>query len=54
MKQVPQLSAADAARLVKSGAVLMAGGFGMTGNPVRLLHALSETTSTNRRTYADH
>ena len=43
MKQVPQISAAEAARLVKDGAVLMAGGFGMTGNPVHLLHALAET-----------
>jgi 3-oxoacid CoA-transferase len=29
--------------MVKSGAVIMAGGFGMTGNPVHLLHALAET-----------
>jgi 3-oxoacid CoA-transferase len=40
---VPQITAAEAARLVKSGDVLMAGGFGMTGNPVHLLHALAET-----------
>ena len=43
MKSVPQLSAGEAAQLVKSGAVLMAGGFGMTGNPVHLLHALAAT-----------
>ena len=43
MKHVPQLSAAEAARLVKSGAVMMVGGFGMTGSPVHLLHALAET-----------
>ncbi|HEU4582762.1 MAG TPA: 3-oxoacid CoA-transferase [Polyangiaceae bacterium] len=43
MKQVPQISPAEAARLVKDGDVLMAGGFGMTGNPVHLLHALAET-----------
>ncbi len=43
MKRVPQLSADAAARLVKSGAVLMVGGFGMTGTPTRLLHALAET-----------
>lgn len=29
--------------LVKNGDVLMAGGFGMTGNPVHLLHALAES-----------
>lgn len=43
MKQVPQITAAQAARLVKDGDVIMAGGFGMTGNPVHLLHALAET-----------
>ena len=29
--------------MVKEGDVLLAGGFGMTGNPVHLLHALAET-----------
>ena len=43
MKRVPQLSPAEAARLVPSGAVMMVGGFGMTGTPVHLLHALAET-----------
>ena len=43
MRQVPQITVGEAARLVKEGAVLMAGGFGMTGNPVHLLHALAET-----------
>lgn len=43
MKRVPQITAEEAARLVGKGAVLMAGGFGMTGNPVHLLHALAET-----------
>ena len=43
MKQVPRISAEEAARLVRDGAVLMAGGFGMTGNPVHLLHALAAT-----------
>src|SRR5580765_991917 len=42
MKQTPILTADEAAALVKPGAVLMAGGFGMTGNPVHLLHALAE------------
>ncbi|MFN3332958.1 MAG: 3-oxoacid CoA-transferase [Caldilinea sp.] len=43
MKQVPIISAAQAAALVKDGDVIMGGGFGMTGNPVHLLHALAET-----------
>ncbi len=41
MKQTPIITAEEAAARVKSGAVLMAGGFGMTGNPVHLLHALA-------------
>ena len=43
MKRVRQLSAEAAAKLVKSGDVMMVGGFGMTGTPVHLLHALAET-----------
>lgn len=43
MKHARQIDAHEAAKLVKDGDVLMAGGFGMTGNPVHLLHALSET-----------
>ncbi len=31
--------------MVKDGDVLLAGGFGMTGNPVHLLHALAETNT---------
>jgi 3-oxoacid CoA-transferase, B subunit/3-oxoacid CoA-transferase, A subunit len=42
MKHVPLITAAEAAAKVREGAVLMAGGFGMTGNPVHLLHALAE------------
>lgn len=42
MKTVPQITAEQAAALVPEGAVLMAGGFGMTGNPVHLLNALAE------------
>jgi 3-oxoacid CoA-transferase len=41
MKHVPVITAEAAAALVKPGAVLMGGGFGMTGNPVHLLHALA-------------
>jgi 3-oxoacid CoA-transferase len=43
MKQVPQLSVTEAAAMVKNGDTLLVGGFGMTGNPVHLLHALAET-----------
>ncbi|MEO1646110.1 MAG: CoA-transferase, partial [Chloroflexota bacterium] len=43
MKVVPQITVEEAAALVKDGDYLMAGGFGMTGNPVHLLHALAET-----------
>jgi 3-oxoacid CoA-transferase len=42
MKRVPQISSEVAAALVKSGDTLLVGGFGMTGNPVHLLHALAE------------
>ena len=42
MKTVPQISLEQAAALVPEGAVLMAGGFGMTGNPVHLLNALAD------------
>src|SRR5678816_4441066 len=42
MKHVPQITAADAAALVKEGDTIFGGGFGMTGNPVHLLHALAE------------
>jgi 3-oxoacid CoA-transferase len=43
MKRVKIINANQAAALVKDGDVLFAGGFGMTGNPVHLLHALAET-----------
>ena len=42
MINIPQLSAVDAAKLIPDGATIMVGGFGMTGNPVHLLHALAE------------
>src|SRR5450432_3736910 len=45
MKRVPQISPAQAAAMVKNGDVLIVGGFGMTGNPIHLLHALAETTT---------
>jgi len=47
MKTVPQITAAEAAALAPEGAVLMAGGFGMTGNPVHLLNALAERGTGN-------
>ena len=43
MKQVPIITVEEVATLVKDDDWLMAGGFGMTGNPVHLLHALAET-----------
>lgn len=43
MKTVPVLTVEQAAALVKSGDTLLVGGFGMTGNPVHLMHALAET-----------
>ena len=45
MKTVPQITAQEAAALVKNGDVLLQGGFGMTGNPVHLMHALAETAT---------
>ena len=47
MKQVPLITAERAASLVKDGDIIFGGGFGMTGNPVHLLHALDETTTKN-------
>lgn len=47
MKRVPQISAAGAAILVKDGDTILGGGFGMTGNPVHLLHALAEKGTKN-------
>jgi 3-oxoacid CoA-transferase len=47
MKKVPVISAEKAASLVKDGDVILGGGFGMTGNPVHLLHALAETDTKN-------
>jgi len=41
MKTVPQLSLAEAVQLIPDGATLMIGGFGMTGYPVNLIHALA-------------
>ncbi|MDA9893518.1 3-oxoacid CoA-transferase [Flavobacteriaceae bacterium] len=45
MKKVPKISAEEAARLVKDGDVILGGGFGMTGNPVNVIHELAKTTT---------
>jgi 3-oxoacid CoA-transferase len=47
MKEVPQISAKQAAALVHEGDIIFGGGFGMTGNPVYLLHALADTGTRN-------
>lgn len=47
MKIVPQISLQEAAAMVKDGDTLLQGGFGMTGNPVHLMHALAETKTKN-------
>jgi len=47
MQIKPQITAEKAAALVQDGDRLMAGGFGMTGNPVHLLHALAQTDKKN-------
>ncbi|HEX5154434.1 MAG TPA: 3-oxoacid CoA-transferase [Parafilimonas sp.] len=47
MKQVPQITAEAAAALVKDDDIIFGGGFGMTGNPVHLLHALAKTQTKN-------
>lgn len=41
--QVPRITPAQAAALVKTGDTVLVGGFGMTGNPTQVLHALAET-----------
>ena len=43
MKQVPKITPTKAAALVRSGDTILVGGFGMTGNPTQILHALAET-----------
>ena len=43
MKQLPQITPAQAAALIRPGDTVMVGGFGMTGNPTQVLHALAET-----------
>lgn len=47
MKKVPQITVEEAVAMVKSGDKLLQGGFGMTGNPVHLMHALAKTDTKN-------
>lgn len=47
MKTVSQITAEQAAALVKNGDTIFGGGFGMTGNPVHLMHALAKTATKN-------
>lgn len=47
MKHVPKITPQEAAAYVKDGDTLLQGGFGMTGNPVHLMHALAETNTKN-------
>lgn len=47
MKQVPIITTKEAAQLVKEGDTILQGGFGMTGNPVHLMHALAELGTGN-------
>jgi len=43
VKETPQISLKQAVALVKPGDTILVGGFGMTGSPVHLVHALAET-----------
>ena len=43
MKTVPLVSPSEAVAHVKPGDTILVGGFGMTGHPVNLMHALAET-----------
>jgi 3-oxoacid CoA-transferase len=47
MKTVPIIDLLTAAKMVKEGDTLLQGGFGMTGNPVHLMHALAEIGTKN-------
>lgn len=47
MKKIPIISIEAAARKVKDGDTIFCGGFGMTGNPVHLMHELARTSTKN-------
>ncbi len=54
MRAIKQLTPTEAAHLVSSGDTLLVGGFGMTGNPVNLLHALAERDEIKHLTYVSN
>ena len=43
MKLLPHVTPAEAAALVRTGDTVLVGGFGMTGNPTQVLHALADS-----------
>jgi len=43
LKLLPHITPSEAAALVKSGDTVLVGGFGMTGNPTQVLHALADS-----------
>jgi 3-oxoacid CoA-transferase len=45
MKNKPVISASEAALMVKDGDVILGGGFGMTGNPVNIIHELAKLST---------
>ena len=47
MKTVQQITLQEAAAKIHTGDVLIVGGFGMTGNPTNLMHAVAETGVTD-------
>ena len=46
MRTVPQITLQQAAAMVQSGDTLIVGGFGMTGNPTNIMHAIAATDVT--------
>ncbi|MEE9216130.1 MAG: 3-oxoacid CoA-transferase [Anaerolineales bacterium] len=46
-RELPRITTEEAANLVPDDATLMVGGFGMTGHPVHLVHALAKTSTKN-------
>ncbi len=46
MKKIKIISAFEAAQMVRNSDVILGGGFGMTGNPVGVLHELAKTSTT--------
>lgn len=51
VKRIPQVTLTEAVSMVSTGDTLLVGGFGMTGNPVNLVHALAERTEIRDLTY---